>query len=75
MKVSEPCRRGDDGAAAAARPSEDGVGGGATVAETGPDVGLGEWRRREGVIWWETVLGGARLVFTTRLGGGSASPL
>jgi YfiH family protein len=44
------------------------------VAEREPEVGLGEWRHQDGLVWWEATLGGARLAFTTRVGGGSDPP-
>jgi polyphenol oxidase len=44
------------------------------VTDAMPVVGVGEWRREGGLVWWEASLGLARLVFTTRLGGGSAPP-
>jgi polyphenol oxidase len=39
-----------------------------------PDLSLGEWHAADGCVWWEASLGPARLVMSTRLGGGSAPP-
>src|SRR5437867_12640218 len=39
-----------------------------------PKLSFGEWRVAGGCVWWQATLGPASLVFTTRVGGVSASP-
>jgi YfiH family protein len=42
--------------------------------ETLPKLTYGEWRSAGDLVWWEARLGPAALVFSTRIGGGSAPP-
>jgi YfiH family protein len=37
-------------------------------------IRYGAWRSAGGLVWWETRLGPAALVFSTRVGGGSSPP-